>query len=231
MDAALASRRRLEGAFMRLLTTAFVAIGLVIGCQQHDMPIVTQVNGRGTDNVQLARAKQIPAETVGQIEPVALFRGPMPTGVTVSQDGRIFVNFPRWGDPVEYTVAEIVNGQAIPYPNLAFNKLHSDKPSDCLVSVQSVVVDQKNRLWVLDTGSINFQPPLPRGPKLICYDLQTNEEIKRIEFPNTALSTTYLNDVRFNLNRQPRFHEGKDLRQQPYVLFRTRINSEPVAIR
>ena len=35
---------------------------------------------------------------VGKLELVATFNGPMPTGVTVSQKGRIFVNFPRWGD-------------------------------------------------------------------------------------------------------------------------------------
>ena len=33
------------------------------------------------------------------------------------------------------------------------------------------------------------------------------------------------------LNRQKRFHEGKDLREQPYVLFRTRIDGQPVAQR
>lgn len=54
----------------------------------------------------------LPAEQrVGEIEPVAVFNGPMLTGVTVSQSGRIFVNFPKWGDRVEYTVAEVRNGQ------------------------------------------------------------------------------------------------------------------------
>ena len=41
-------------------------------------------------------------QTAGDIELVAALRGSMPTGVTVSQDGRIFVNFPRCGDPVPY---------------------------------------------------------------------------------------------------------------------------------
>lgn len=46
------------------------------------------------------------ARSIGVIEPVATFYGAMPTGVTVSETGRIFVNFPRWGDEVPYTVAE-----------------------------------------------------------------------------------------------------------------------------
>jgi hypothetical protein len=47
------------------------------------------------------------AEPFGRIETVATFTGLMPTGVTVSREGRIFVNFPRWGDAVEFTVAEL----------------------------------------------------------------------------------------------------------------------------
>ena len=38
---------------------------------------------------------------VGKIEAVAFFNGPLPTGVTVSRSGRIFVNFPQWGDKVD----------------------------------------------------------------------------------------------------------------------------------
>jgi hypothetical protein len=41
---------------------------------------------------ELAREKAI-----GNLEVVATFNGPMPTGVAVSNDGRVFVNFPRWG--------------------------------------------------------------------------------------------------------------------------------------
>jgi hypothetical protein len=35
-------------------------------------------------------------EPSGALELVAVFDGAMPTGVTVSHQGRIFVNFPRW---------------------------------------------------------------------------------------------------------------------------------------
>ncbi|MGH9984291.1 MAG: hypothetical protein ACRD8W_10080 [Nitrososphaeraceae archaeon] len=41
---------------------------------------------------------ELPAEVpVGSLEPVAYFNEAMPTGVTVSQQGRIFVYFPKWG--------------------------------------------------------------------------------------------------------------------------------------
>jgi hypothetical protein len=50
--------------------------------------------------------KSLPSEhTIGRIGPVAHFYDAMPTAVTVSSKGRIFVNFPRWGDHVPFTVS------------------------------------------------------------------------------------------------------------------------------
>lgn len=54
---------------------------------------------------------------LGGLETVALFEGAMPTGVTVSHEGRIFVNFPEWGDDVDATVAELRDDRPVPYPD------------------------------------------------------------------------------------------------------------------
>ena len=143
---------------------------------------------------------------IGHLEVVATFAGPMPTGVTVANNGRIFVNFPKWGDNVEYTVAEIEEKtvKTLPYPNLEINRYgDADNPADKLISVQSVVVDPTgSRLWILDTGSLAFGPVKPGGAKLIAVDLNTNQVTKKIIFPaDVALATSYLNDVRFDLHR------------------------------
>lgn len=149
------------------------------------------------------RAQESPInETVGELEPVAYFNDAMLTGVTVSQEGRIFVNFPKWGDDVKFTVAELKDGEAVAYPNEEFNQTDEDDPAAALVSVQSVVVDPADRLWILDTGSPMFKPTEYGGPKLVCVDLTTDEVVKKILFPqDVALPTTYLNDVRFDLRR------------------------------
>src|SRR5262245_43688077 len=153
------------------------------------------------------KGKQLPtARVIGKIEPVTSFDGPMPTGVTVSREGRIFVNFPRLGDAVEFTVAELKNGRPpIPYPpDDAWNRLDSARPEACLVSVQSVVVDPDDRLWLLDTGHKDFdQPAVPGGPKLVGVNLETDEVFQRIPFTEEVadLHRTYLNDVRFDLRR------------------------------
>jgi sugar lactone lactonase YvrE len=70
------------------------------------------------------------------------------------------------------------------------------------MSVQSVVVDPADRLWILDTGSPLFQPTEHGGPKLICVDLTADKVVKKVLFPqDVALPTTYLNDMRFDLRR------------------------------
>ncbi|HZC20681.1 MAG TPA: L-dopachrome tautomerase-related protein, partial [Nitrososphaeraceae archaeon] len=129
----------------------------------------------------------------------------MPTGVTVSHKGRIFVNFPRWGDDVPFTVSEIRDGQPIAYPDKVINQADPNDQAAALVSVQSVVVDPVDRLWILDTGSPMFQPTKYGGPKLVCIDLSSDKVIKKILIPqDVALPSTYLNDVRFDLRRGSR---------------------------
>jgi len=41
----------------------------------------------------------------------------------------------------------------------------------------------------------------------------------------------YLYVTANQLHRQARYHGGRDLRQKPYALFRTRIDARPVLLR
>ena len=128
------------------------------------------------------------------------FSGPMPTGVTVSKGGRVFANFPRWGDPVSNSVVEIVGGREVPYPNMAWNR--PGKGIGRFVCVQSVVVDPQDRLWVVDAAAPKLQDTLPGGPKLVRIDLRTNRVARVYPLPESvAKPTSYLNDVRFDLTR------------------------------
>lgn len=128
------------------------------------------------------------------------FNGSMPTGVTVSKNGRIFVTFPRWKDPVSATLCEIKAGKEVPFPNLGMNKLVKRDPTNHLINIQSAVIDDQDRLWAVDTGSVNRGTTLTGGPKLVCFDLNTNKIARKIVFPeNVVYKTSYLNDVRFDL--------------------------------
>jgi len=151
----------------------------------------------------LTTRNSLPSDrSIGEIESVFEFHGAMPTGVTVSREGRIFINFPRWGDEVPFTVGEIHNGDVVPYPNADINRFDPSSPGKTLSSVQSVVMDPLNRLWILDTAAPGFSVPAKGGAKLVAVDLETNKVVKTIVLsPSTVLSTTYVNDVRFDLTQ------------------------------
>lgn len=142
------------------------------------------------------------ARGLGDVEVVFAFERQMPTGVAVADDGRRFVCYPRWGDDVAFTVAELREGKEAPYPGSEINAFDPSRPSETLVSVQSVVIDPAGRLWLLDTGSIEMQPVLSGAPKLVQVDLEHDQVARTIVVPpDVALETTYLNDVRFDLSR------------------------------
>lgn len=134
----------------------------------------------------------------GDLESVFSFYGAMPTGVSISEEGRIFVNFPKWGDDVKFTVGEIVNHKLVPYPDLETNTVN-DNLSKCFISVQSIVADGCGTLWVLDTAAPNFSEPIIGGAKLVAINLKTNTIRRVYTFSDdVVLPTTYLNDVRID---------------------------------
>lgn len=147
-----------------------------------------------------------PADTaIGQLHQVFAFHDAMPTGVTVSETGRIFVNFPRWGDDVPFTVAEVRDGNVQAWPNAQINKEDPQDPAKGLISVQSVVADGQGRVWLLDTAAPGFAAPKAGGAKLVAVDLASNKVVKTLVFPaNVILPSTYVNDMRFD------FRTGKE---------------------
>lgn len=141
---------------------------------------------------------------VSELVEVATFNHQV-TGVSVSEDGRIFVNFPRWTDDAPISVAEVLpNGELKPYPNEQWNAWRNAKAAklaveDHFVCVQSVVCDGRGALWVLDPAAPGNEKPLPGGPKLVRIDLHRNEVTTVIAFDETvALQGSYLNDIRFS---------------------------------
>ncbi len=196
------AKRKDAMRYRKLLISIVAASGALSGCAKDDKPRAEVVWMGDAKDVSLARAASSSNDSIGNPRPAALFIGPMPTGVAISRSNRMFVCFPRWGDPVEYTVAEVRQGKSAAFPNVKVNRVDPVLTRERFVSVQSVYVDDADRLWVLDTGSINFQPVKPGGAKLVAYDLKTDKEVKRIEFSQEVVrATSYINDVRFDLQR------------------------------
>lgn len=132
--------------------------------------------------------------------------GQMPTGVSVAPDGRKFLCFPRWFDDVTFTVGELLpDGAIVPYPNREINSVDLRDVAHHFLSVQSVVVTDETTLWVLDTGRPWFTPALPHATKLVEIDLGRAAVRRSYEIPyGIARLGTYVNDVRFDLNRGAR---------------------------
>ena len=85
---------------------------------------------------------ELPTENYfGELEQVHAFYGEIPTGVSVSETGRIFINFPEWGDDVQATVVEIVDGELVPYPSKEANTFDPANSEKGFLSVKSIVAD------------------------------------------------------------------------------------------
>ncbi|MCS0587806.1 L-dopachrome tautomerase-related protein [Massilia norwichensis] len=138
------------------------------------------------------------------VEPVAQFAHQV-TGVTVTEGGRIFVNFPRWTEDSPISVAEVMrDGSLRPYPDARWNawrNVRADEldPARYWVCVQSVVADGRGSVWVLDPAAPAVDGLVPGGPKLVRIDLASNRVAQVIRFDQSvAIPGSYLNDVRFS---------------------------------
>ncbi|MBJ6723876.1 SMP-30/gluconolactonase/LRE family protein [Geomesophilobacter sediminis] len=160
---------------------AFSALALFSGCATYPPttgPVITE--------------KTAALTTVGQFQDQV-------TGVAVSSAGRIFVNFPRWGEEPRYSVAELLpDGTLRPYPDAEWNRRGTDtRPDSHFVCVQSVYVDADDNLWILDPASPSFSGVVAGGAKLLRVNLDTDQVEQVIRFSDrVAPRQSYLNDVR-----------------------------------
>jgi len=138
------------------------------------------------------------------IEQVAAFEHQV-TGVSVSEDNRIFVNFPRWTEDTAVSVAEVgKDGSLRPYPDEEWNAWRNARkdelpPDRHWVCVQSIVADGRGSLWVLDPAAPAQAHLVSGGAKLVQIDLATDRVSRSIAFDEKAAPQgSYLNDVRFS---------------------------------
>jgi len=122
------------------------------------------------------------------------------TGVAVSKDNRVFVNYPYWLDNHSYSVVEIKDGKPIPYPNAEWNSFKKGEDGqNKFVTVQSVVTDDKGFLWVVDAAGIGLGKVYQHSAKVLKINLATNKIEKIYRFPeNVVGEDVYINDIRID---------------------------------
>ncbi|NOU20092.1 MAG: hypothetical protein HOO91_21255 [Bacteroidales bacterium] len=125
------------------------------------------------------------------------------TGIAISKTDRFFVNFPRWSAETPVSVAEIVNGKLIPFPNATWNNwdpktIYKNK----FICVQSIYIDDLNTLWVLDTG-YELATDSTKEAHLYGFNLTDNSLQNEYVFPNEIITgKAYLNDFRIDNKRK-----------------------------
>ncbi len=125
------------------------------------------------------------------------------TGVAVSKTGRIFVNYPYWkGDSIPFSVAELKHNSMVkPYPDEEWNTWKSGDSADLnhFACAQSVYVDDKDYLWVLDPANPRLEGVIPGAAKLVKIDLKTDTVAQIYHFDDKAAPRgSYLNNVRID---------------------------------
>ncbi|WP_452230799.1 L-dopachrome tautomerase-related protein [Lacinutrix sp. MEBiC02404] len=134
-----------------------------------------------------------------KVTQITAFKGQQVTGISISNAGRIFVNFPRWRKGVKNAVAEITNGTNAPFPNEAWNswKIGDKIETNKFVGVQSVVV-YDHLIYVLDTRSPLFQEVVD-APRIFVFDINTKKlEHTYILNEDAYHPNSYINDLRLD---------------------------------
>lgn len=144
-------------------------------------------------------------------------RNILPLGLEIWED-RIFVTLPMWrnGIPVSLTTidkADTSHSPVLrPYPDWSWYDVDSTSHCEKIISAFRVATDPCGRLWVLDSGSIDIatNQGQPCPPKLLIFDLATDQLLHKYTFPSSqvfdgSLLSHVVVDVRDDCNSATAF--------------------------
>lgn len=144
-----------------------------------------------------------PASSERAVREVARFETDQVTGVAVSRDGRLLVSFPLWHDGHRVHVAEVLaSGDFTPWPSDSWNAWREGMSvsPEVFVCVQSVHIDDMDRVWVVDTGNPRIRGGFAPGAsaRLLQFDFATRALVRAYDLTaaGVAPAGSYVNDVR-----------------------------------
>lgn len=181
---------------MRLAGTALACLPLLAACGgSSDEPRLEVVAQWDRLQYDLGDAAAEAAYNASQTYKKVLMQG-----VQVDAQGNMYVSTARWGGKdVPATISKLVKQadgsfKLQPFPSKAMNDVNN--PAG-LKAVLGFAIDRNNIMWLLDQGHVDGVPTTTRDEKLIGWDLTTNTEKYRIEFPDSLYDKkcAFLNDV------------------------------------
>ena len=126
------------------------------------------------------------------------------TGVKQWKD-TLYVTSPRWLAGVPTSLNTVTMDDALknmsvlkPFPNYELQVIGN---VSCLQYVQSMEIDRRGWMWIIDVGRVNLFEPNAKeytgAPKLWIWDIDANKLIHSYTFPNdiASHSTSFLNDI------------------------------------
>ncbi|AEI37283.1 L-dopachrome tautomerase-related protein [Zymomonas mobilis] len=144
-------------------------------------------------------------EPAGNLEIIADFYGPGPSGIVVTKTNRIFVGFPRHAiNHRGATLGELVNGQVIPWPNADISLPSNKAAADRLVSIHGMTMDAQGMIWAIDDGKLAGHPIASGAAKILCFDPQNKTILHRILLHRPVLlPDSHMNDLSVDLTHGP----------------------------
>ncbi|XP_058797669.1 major royal jelly protein 1-like [Phymastichus coffea] len=108
----------------------------------------------------------------------------IPMDVNKASDGRVFISLlGTMGTPASLGIVTDQMGPSgpliKPYPNWSYFERNN---CDSIQNVYRIMIDECERLWVLDTGTKEEQS-ISCDPQLLAFDLRTDHLIQRIKIP------------------------------------------------
>lgn len=163
--------------------------------------LVSHISGKSLMKKQPFVTKE---DSLSDIEIVAKIYPPNPdmSGIAVSSDNRIFLGFPRHADNhSKFALAELINGQLVPFPDKDFVYPSTKPYNEWLVSPHGIYIDKNDILWVLDDGKRAGQKEIPEGAaKVIALDIKSGKILHNLIIQKPVLSDdSHYNDLRVDL--------------------------------
>jgi sugar lactone lactonase YvrE len=126
------------------------------------------------------------------------------TGVAVSAKGRVFVTYPRWSEPYQYGVVEVMkDGTARQYPDEMMNNWQSGEDGrNKWVCAMADYIDENDYLYVVDPATPKLGRVYNNSAKVVKIDLNTNQVVNTYRFAGTIDNQSYLNDIRVDTKKQ-----------------------------
>lgn len=138
-----------------------------------------------------------------QLDTVARIMPPEPdmSGIAVTEDGRVFLGFPRHADNHRgCALAELKNGKLVPFPDKEMTYPSSRPYEEWLVSPHGMTTDDRGNIWLVNDGKRAGIEGIPEGAAKVVGFTPDGKILASVPIKAPVLrQDMHLNDLRIDL--------------------------------